>query len=167
MRKPLVRSRAHGVDASLSRVSAWPQGAAKISLSPEEEVKSCEPWKPLPTNLSKMMNASHKNFDEEQLKEEHARLKPVGDDQINGVAAKVYELSTDDGSSKVWIAADASRILKVERDYEGEVSTSRPKMSADLKTLQAQLKAATAQHHLHSVANFVYDPSIKITMPAP
>jgi hypothetical protein len=114
-----------------------------------------------------MMNASHKNFDEEHLKEEHAHLKPVGDEPVDGVAARVYEVSTDNGLSKVWIAADTSRILKVERDYEGGIPTSHPKMSGmDLKALQAQLKAATAQHHLHAVTNYVYDPSIKITMPA-
>ena len=123
-----------------------------------------DPWKPLPMNLSGMMNPSQKNFDEAQLKEEHAHLKPVGDDQINGVAAKVYEMSSDNGPSKVWIAADTSRILKVVRDYEGEVLTAHPKIRG--MDLEAQLKAATAQHHLHSVTDYVYDPSIKITMPA-
>ena len=45
----------------------------------------------------------------------------------------------------------------MKRDANGKI---------DFKAMQAQLKAATAQHHLHSVSNFVYDPSIKITMPA-
>jgi hypothetical protein len=36
-----------------------------------------------------------------------------------------------------------------------------PKFDSGLKSLQAQLKAATTQHHLHSVDTYVYDPSIK------
>ena len=89
-----------------------------------------KPGKPLPLNLSEMMNASHKSFDEEQLKEEHAHLQPAGEEPVNGVAARVYQMSSDSGPSKIWIAADTSRILKVERDYEGAVPTSRPKMGA-------------------------------------
>ena len=121
-------------------------------------------------NLSEMMNASRKDFSEDQLREEHAHLTPAGDDRVDGAAAKVYELTTDNGPSKIWITADTTRLLKVERDYDGTAPTSAVKMGAkgatDLKALRAQLKAATAQHHLHSVTNYVYDPSIKITMPA-
>ena len=129
-----------------------------------------DPWKPLPMNLSEMMNASRKELSDDQMREQHGHLTPAGEDRVDGVAAKVYELTTDNGRSKIWIAADTSRLLKTERDYEGTAPTSGVKTGAngavDLKALHAQLKAATAQHHLHSVTAFVYDPSIKITMPA-
>ncbi len=128
-----------------------------------------EPWKSLPMNLSAMMNESQKAFAEDHLREVHGHLKLAGDDQIGGVAAKVYELTEDSGPSKLWIAADTSRPLKVERDYDGAAPGSAMKRNAngkvDLKSLQAQLKAATAQHHLRSVSTYEYDPSIKITMP--
>ncbi len=128
-----------------------------------------EPWKTLPVNLSAMMNQSQGAIGEEQFREQHGHLKLIGDDQVGGVAAKVYELSEDSGPSKIWLAADTSRMLKVERDYDGSGPVPKMKKSAngavDLKALQAQLKAATAQHHLHSVMVFDYDPSIKITMP--
>lgn len=124
-----------------------------------------EPWKALPVNVSAMMNSTPDQMMAETFKEEHAHLKLVGDDQINGVAAKVYDLSEDSGQSKLWLAADNSRLLKVERDYEGTGPMARPKFNGDMKSLQAQLKAATAQHRLHSVTTFEYDPSIKITMP--
>ena len=78
-----------------------------------------EPWKPLPVNLSAMMNQSQGAMGEEQFREQHGHLKLIGDDQVGGVAAKVYELSEDSGPSKIWLAADTSRMLKVERDYEG------------------------------------------------
>jgi hypothetical protein len=128
-----------------------------------------DPWKPLPMNLSEMMNASRKELSDDQMREQHGHLTPVGDDRVDGVAAKVYELTTDSGRSKIWIAADTSRLLKAERDYEGPAPSSPMKRDAngkiDFKAMQAQLKAATAQHHLHSVTAFVYDPSITITMP--
>jgi hypothetical protein len=128
-----------------------------------------EPWKTLPVNLSAMMNASKGAPGEEQFREQHGHLKLIGDDKVDGVAAKVYELSEDIGPSKIWLATDTSRMLKVERDYEGSGPVPRMKAKGggapDLKALQAQLKAATAQHHLHSVTIFDYDPSIKITMP--
>ena len=123
------------------------------------------PWKTLPVNLSAMMKQSQGAIGEEQFREQHGHLKLIGDDNVGGVAAKVYELSEDSGPSKIWLAADSSRMLKVERDYEGAGPMARPKFNGDLKSLQAQLKAATAQHHLHSVVFFDYDPSIKITMP--
>jgi hypothetical protein len=128
-----------------------------------------EPWKSLPVNLSAMMNASQGAVGEEQFREQHGHLKLIGDDKVGGVAAKVYELTTDNGPSKIWLATDTSRMLQVERDYEGSGPVPRMKRSGggapDLKALQAQLKAATAKHHLHSVMIFDYDTPIKITMP--
>jgi hypothetical protein len=74
-------------------------------------------------------------------------------------------MTSDDKHSKVCLAADNFRMLKVERGYddEGPIDTSRS--GADLQSLQAQLKAATTLHHLHSLTVYTYDPSIKITMP--
>jgi hypothetical protein len=71
-----------------------------------------EPWKPLPMNLSEMMKESQKAFAEDHFGEEHGHLKLIGDDQVDGVAARAYELTEDSGPSKVWIAADTSRPLK-------------------------------------------------------
>lgn len=127
-----------------------------------------EPWKPLPINLSGMMKEMHNGgVGEEKMREEHGHLKLIGDDQVSGVAAKVYQLSEDQGPSKIWLAADDSRLLKVERDYDGTGPIASPKFDGDLKSLKAQLKAATTQRHLHSVTTCEYDPSIKITMPPP
>jgi hypothetical protein len=125
-----------------------------------------EPWKALPVNLGKMMNKAPGQFSDEDIRKKHTHMKLIGDDQVNGAAARAYELTEDEtGPSKVWLAADTSQILKMERDYEGAGPIAEPKFNGDLKSLQAQLKAATAQHHLHSVSTIVYDPSIKITMP--
>ena len=127
-----------------------------------------EPWKPLPMNLSGMMKKMHNSVGgEEQMREQHEHLKLIGDDQVGGVAAKVYQLSADIGPSKIWLAADDSRLLKMERDYDGTGPIAAPKFNGDMKSLQAQLKAATTQRHLHSVTTCEYDPSIKITMPPP
>lgn len=123
-----------------------------------------EPWKALPFNFGQAFHSAL-NFDKDQIREQHVHLKPLGDDQVDGTAAKIYEMTSDDGSSKVWIAADNSRLLKLEHDYEGSAPMDTPKFDGDLKSLQAQLKAANAQHHLHSLTLYTYDPSIKITMP--
>ena len=126
-------------------------------------------WKTLPVNFSALMNASQGAAGEEEFREQHGHLKLVGDDKVGGVPAKVYELSDDSGPSKIWLATDTSRMLKAERDYEGPGPVPKMKRSAkgafDLKALQAQLKAATAKHHLHSVMVFDYDTPIIITMP--
>ncbi|HEX3816774.1 MAG TPA: hypothetical protein VHW03_00635 [Chthoniobacterales bacterium] len=123
-----------------------------------------EPWKPLPFNFGQTFHSAL-NFDQEEIREQHVHLKPLGDDQVDGTAAKIYEMTSDDGTSKIWIAADNSRLLKLEHDYEGTAPIKTPKFDGNLKSLQAQLKAATAQHHLHSLTLYTYDPSIKITMP--
>lgn len=123
-----------------------------------------EPWKPTPINIGAMFQASL-NYDEDDIREQHVHLKPAGDDNVGGIPAKVYELTSDDNNSKVWLAADNSRLLKAERDYDGSGPMDAPKFDGDLKSLKAQLKAATAQHHLHSLTLYTYDPSIKITMP--
>jgi hypothetical protein len=126
-----------------------------------------EPWKTLPMNLSGMMNEMHgSGIGEEQMREQHGHLKLIGEDQVGGVAAKVYQLTEDTGPSKIWLADDNSRLLQVERDYDGTGPIASPKFNGDLKSLQAQLKAATTQHHLHSLTTCEYDPSIKIAMPA-
>jgi hypothetical protein len=119
-------------------------------------------------NLSGMLKGMHNGgVGEEQMREQHEHLKLIGDDQVGGVAAKVYQLTADTGPSKIWLAAGDSRLLKLERDYDGTGPIAPPKFDGDMKSLQAQLKAATAQHHLHSVITCEYDPSIKITMPPP
>jgi hypothetical protein len=125
-----------------------------------------QPWKPLSINLSEIMKQMNNGgIGEEHMREQHAHLKLIGDDQVSGVAAKVYQLSEDQGPSKFWLAADDSRLLKVERDYDGTGPIATPKFNGDLKSLKAQLKAATTQRHLHSLTTCEYDPSIKITMP--
>ncbi|MGH8164571.1 MAG: hypothetical protein ACREP1_09585 [Rhodanobacteraceae bacterium] len=125
-----------------------------------------EPWKALPMNLSEMMKKMHNSgVGEDQMREQHARLKLIGDDKVGGVAAHVYEISGDTGPSKIWLATDDSRLLKLERDYDGTGPIATPKFDGTLKSLKAQLKAATTQRHLHSVTTCEYDPSIKITMP--
>jgi hypothetical protein len=123
-----------------------------------------EPWKSIPLNISEMFQTAL-NFSDDDVREKHIHLKPVGDDQVDGIAAKVFEMTSDENNSKVWLAADNSRLLKVERDYEGEGPIDPPKFNGGLKSLQAQLKAATTQHRLHSLTLYIYDPSIKITMP--
>ncbi len=128
-----------------------------------------EPWKSLPVNMSAMMNASLSNLAQDTFREEHGHLKLLGSDQVNGTAAKVYELTTDDNSSKIWLATDTSRPLKAERDYKGPGPIPRMKDGAgrklDLNALRDQLKAAKTERQLHSVTTFDYDPSIKVTLP--
>lgn len=128
-----------------------------------------EPWKKSPINVSALMNAGMSNLAADALKEEHGHLKLIGPDEVNGISAQVYELSTDEGKSKIWLATDNSRPLKAERDYEGPGAIPKLKKTAkgqfDIAALRDQLKAAQSKKQLHSVTSFEYDPSIKVTMP--
>jgi hypothetical protein len=128
-----------------------------------------ESWKTLPVSIGSMLTEKHQGLSEEYFREQHGHLKFSGDDRVGGIAAKVYDVTEDNGPAKVWLAADDSRILKMERDYEGP--GARPRVphggngQVDIKALHDQLKAMTAKRQLHSVTTFEYDPSIQINMP--
>jgi hypothetical protein len=79
-------------------------------------------------------------------------------------------LSSDHGTAKVWLALDTSRPLKMESDSTGQIAPHGFKKDSkgmpDIKALQDQLKAASVQHHLHTIMTYDYDSSLKIEMPA-
>jgi len=129
-----------------------------------------EPWKPLPMNLSQLFEKTQSAIGEESVREQHAQMKPLGDDSVNCVAAKVYELSSDLGTAKVWLASDTSRPLKMESDSTRSIAPHGFKKDSkgmpDMKALRDQLKAASVEHHLHTTMTYDYDSSLKIEMPA-
>ena len=87
---------------------------------------------------------------------------------MNGVAAKMYEVSGDHGTARRWRETDSSRPLTLENGTTGTVAPHGIKTGKGvrgLKVLQAQLHAARVEHHLHNTMTYDYDPSLKIDMP--
>jgi hypothetical protein len=129
-----------------------------------------DPWKTLPLNLSQLFEKTQSAIDEESVREQHAQMKPLGDGSVDGVAAKIYELSTDHGTAKLWLAPDTARPLKMESDSTGPIAPHGFKKDSkgmpDIKALRDQLKAASVAHHLHTTMTYNYDSSLKIEMPA-
>ncbi len=129
-----------------------------------------EPWKPLPINLGQLFEQTQRSLSEENVRDQHGHIKLLGNDTVSGVAAKLYEVGDDQGTAKLWLAADNSRPLKLEKDATETIAPHGFKTDSkgmpDLKALRAQLQAAKVVHHLHTTMTYDYDPSLKIDMPA-